>query len=79
MDKKRSPPKLARFLIWCVAGKDNREDILVTFDEMFDQAVDKFGMSYAYAFAWQQAIRSFPYSAATVTLKIVGFFTKIGS
>lgn len=79
MKEKRSPPKIARFMVWLSAAKDNREDILITFDEMFDGAVEEFGVIYGYAYAWSQAVRSLPYGAAALTLKIISFFVRLGS
>lgn len=79
MNAKRAPPKLAKFILWCSTSKESREDMLIAYDEMFENAVEKFGLAYGYIFAWSQAIRSIPYGLIAGILKFVGFVAKLVS
>lgn len=58
----RRPPKLTRMAVWLSAPRNLREDILVNFEEDFENVHDKFGPKMANMWAISQAVRSvFPH------------------
>lgn len=75
--EKHPPPKLARFLVWLSTEKETREDMLVAFDEMHYRAVSEFGPGYAYLYSMLQGIRSVPYRAPSILLKLAAVIMRI--
>lgn len=65
----RLPNKLLRFIVWCSARKEDRDDALVTFDEGFEKTKTRFGRAYAHWWSVSQTFRSIPY---WVLLKLAG-------
>lgn len=57
----RLPFKIVRFLVWCTADREYRNDLLVTFDECFSELYAEFGPLYAHCWSVSQAFRSLPY------------------
>jgi hypothetical protein len=76
--EKHPPPRIARFLVWASARKEMREDILTAFDEMHHRTSEEFGAVYAYLYSLLQAVRSVPYGVASIIVKLVGLFMRIG-
>lgn len=78
MDK-RPPPKLARFLVWCAAKDEYRDDILIAFDEMHSRTADEFGTTYANCYSMWQGVRSLPYGMFLSMLRLASVVTKLVS
>ncbi len=57
----RLPYKIVRFLVWITADREHRDDLLVAFDERFDELYEAFGPAYAHWWSVSQALRSLPY------------------
>lgn len=74
----KSPPKVARFLVWCSATPENREDILIAFDEMHSLTAAQFGERYARAYSTWQGVRSLPFGVVTWSIKIFSLISKLG-
>lgn len=75
----KSPHKIVRYLVWSTASTENKEDILVAFDELFEDVYEKFGPVYAHLWSVGQALKSLPYGWVLWVLKIGTLLIRIGS
>lgn len=73
-----SPHKVVRFLVWCSASRNNRDDAVTALDDGFANAEEKFGRTYAHMWAYGQAAKSLPYGAIVLILKIGSIIWKPG-
>lgn len=77
--EQRPPPKIARFLVWCSAKGEYREDILIAFDEMHFRTAEQFGDTYANFHSLLQGAKSLPYGMIAGAIRLASLVTKLVS
>ena len=77
--EQRPPPKIARFLVWCSAKDEYREDILIAFDEMHSRTAEQFGYNYANCRSLLQGAKSLPYGMIAGAIRLASLAAKLVS
>ena len=57
----RRANKVIRYIVWCTADREYRNDLIAAFEERFEEVYNEFGAGYAHWWSVSQAIRSMPY------------------
>ena len=74
-----TPHRVVQFLVWCSASGDNRDDAVTTLIDGFADTEERFGPVRAHIWAYGQALKSIPFGAIVLVLKIGSIIWKWGS